>query len=84
MTEKKRQAKLDNWFVTPQKDNPNAFVLRGNVDGHEGNTNINKEDGLHTTSPIKMIDFEKGIAVSQNTEYTLGKGAELQPAPAAA
>lgn len=71
-----RTAKIENWFVAPVNDGP-GFVLKGTITEHPANPEVGP-DGLHATSPLKTIDLEKGIATSQNTEYTL-VGQPVQP-----
>jgi len=71
-----RKAKITNWQVVPTDQNK-GFVLKGTITEHEGNPQPG-EDGLYATSPLKTIDFERGVALSQNTEYTLGEIA-LEP-----
>ena len=70
-----RTAKIANWRVCPTANN--GFILKGTITEHEGNPQPG-EDGLYATSPLKTIDFERGVALSQNTEYTLGETA-LEP-----
>lgn len=68
-----RTARIDGWMVQAATDGP-GFFLKGNVSEHERNPEPGA-DGLHTTSQLKSIDFERGLAVSQNTQYTLGEQA---------
>ena len=68
-----RNAKIANWRVCPTAEG-NGFILKGTITEHEGNPQPGA-DGLYATSPLKTIDFERGVALSQNTEYTLGETA---------
>ena len=73
-----RTAKIANWRVVPTAlGNENGFILKGTITEHEGNPQPGA-DGLYATSPLKTIDFQRGVALSQNTEYTLGETA-LEP-----
>jgi len=65
----RRTAKIENWFVAPAEDGQ-GFILKGNITEHQANPEAG-EDGLYSTSPVTTIDFEKGLALSQNTDYTL-------------
>lgn len=59
-----QKASLRNWTLVEVVD---GRILRGMVYDHPL-----LRDGMDIdTSLVKSIDFEKGIAITRNTEYTL-------------
>jgi len=64
----KQTAKIDNWVFYGHK-------LYGQISDHPSQNDFKKK--YQQTSPLTFIDCEKGVAITKNTIYTLGRPSEL-------